>query len=101
VKLIHSLDKVDLCSVLGLGASSSALLRPREMQNRDNEEAVRGVGDTGEGIIPGQEGCDDAESTSGSCQAGVRLAVLEDQIGATEEEEGKVEGEEQQEEGDC
>src|ERR1700743_3518400 len=75
-----------LCTVFGfVPASFPALLGPGEVKNRDDEEAVRGVGNTGESVVPGQEGCKNTEGTSGAGETNGRRAVLEDKEGAAEE----------------
>lgn len=46
--------------VVDLGASLAALVRPGEVGDGDNEEGVGAVADTGESVVPGQEGSDDS-----------------------------------------
>ena len=75
------------------------LLGPREVKNGNDEEAVGGIGNTSKGVVPGQESCKDAESTSGTSEANVRRAVLEDKVGAAQHQEGQVQCEKQEEEG--
>ena len=65
------------------------------MENGDDEEAVRSVGDTSEGVVPGQECRKDAEGASGSGETNVWCAILEDQKGGAKEEEGEIQGEEE------
>lgn len=71
------------------------------MSNRDDEEAVAVVGQTGEGVVPGGEGGEETEETTGHEHGlvGLVLGVTLD-VSDTEQEEAQVEEEEQQEEGD-
>ncbi len=69
------------------------------MGDRDDEEAVRGIGNTGEGVVPGQERCENAEGATSTSEADRRRAIVENQVAQTQEEEGEVQGEEQEEEG--
>lgn len=48
---LHSLRSASLV-VVDLAAPLTALVRPREVGDRDEEEGVRWVGDTGEGVVP-------------------------------------------------
>lgn len=96
-------ERARLCGMLGLGlgAGSSTLLRPREVRDGDDEEAVRCIGDTGQGVVPGQERGQDTKGTSSAGQADMGFAAgRRVEVGDAEEEEGQVQGEEQQEEGD-
>lgn len=70
------------------------------MGDRNDEEGVGRVGNTGESIVPGQEGGDDAKGAAGAQAARAGRAVLGLQVGDAQEEEGQVEGEKEQEEGD-
>lgn len=54
-----------LCDVLVLGSPQlPALLRPGEVRNGDDEEAVGRVGNTGQGVVPRQECRQDAKTTA-------------------------------------
>lgn len=59
---------LSLCGMVRLcrSASSSALLRPWEVGNRNDEKAVRCVGNAGEGIVPSGECSQDSKGTSRS-----------------------------------
>lgn len=93
---------IRLCGVFGLVCRThgATLLGPREVDDRDNEEAVGCVGNTGQGIVPGHESCNDAKGTSGPSETGVRRAIFQDQVRTSQEEECQVQGEEEEEEGD-
>lgn len=71
------------------------------MSNRDDEEAVAVVGQTGEGVVPGGEGGEETEETTSHKHGlvGLVLGVTLD-VSDTEHEEAQVEEEEQREEGD-
>lgn len=72
------------------------------MSDRDDEEAVAGVGNTGQGVVPGNEGREEAEETARLDKVGVWMALgVVEEISDTEHEEGDLEEEEQQEEGHC
>ena len=70
------------------------------MGDGDDEEAVGVVGDTGEGVVPGGEGGEQAEEAAGldDGRVGLALGVAVD-VADTEQQEGQVEEEEEQEEG--
>ena len=89
-----------LCSVIVLlCAHSLALLRPREVDDRHDEEAVPGIRNTSKSIVPCQPCCKHTESATSTGKANGRLAVTEAEIGQTEHEEGEIQCEEQEEEG--
>lgn len=71
------------------------------MSNRDDEEAVAVVGNTGESVVPSGESGHETEETTGHLDGLVRLTrgVTLD-VTNTEEEESQVQEEEQEEEGD-
>jgi hypothetical protein len=83
-----------------LGADLLSLLRPWEVSNRNDEEAVGSIGDTGQSVVPGSKGGEDAKGTAGAGAAWAWGAVDRTQISDSQEEEGKVEHEEEEEEGD-
>ena len=87
------------CSVLGLVTHRLALLRPREVNNWHNEKAVRCIGNTSEGIVPCQEGSE--KSKIATCLVAAFVwscrSVLE--IPDRKQQEGHIEGEEEEEEG--
>lgn len=69
------------------------------MGNGKDEEAVAAVGNTGQSVIPGSEGCHKTKETTGldDGRVGLAMAVPLD-VADTEQEEGEIEEEEQQEE---
>lgn len=91
-----------LCELtVSLITANTASGGPGEVSDRDDEEAVASIGDTSEGIIPCRESSQETEETTGLLDVGVGVAVRTAlQVGNTEQEEGQVQGEEQQEEGD-
>lgn len=109
--------------VVDLVALLTAFLGPREVRNGDEEEGVAGVGDTGERVVPGvvlastvevaredeesvpcDEGSEDAESATCNdatflwCCVGSGGLATVDKVANAEQEEGHVEGEEEEEE---
>jgi hypothetical protein len=67
--------------------------------NGNDEEAVAAVGNTGQGVVPGSEGCHETKETTGLDDGRVGLAgAVALDVADTEEEEGEIEEEEQQEE---
>ena len=66
------------------------------MSDGNDEERVAGIGDTGQSVVPGSECSEDTESTTGSETSDVSVLEVRD----TKHEEGKIEGEEEEEEGD-
>lgn len=90
------------------------------MQDRNDEEGVAGVGDTGEGVVPNrcwsvsesvctgksswnspcQKGREKGKDSTGEEDGGVGIASGRDQVGDSEKQECEVEGEEEEEEGD-
>lgn len=86
---------------LALVAARTAGGRPGEVSNRDDEEAVAVVGQTGESVVPGGEGSEETEETTSHLHGlvdGTGRVTLD--VGNTEQEEGQVQEEEQTEEGD-
>ena len=65
------------------------------MSDRNDEERVAGVGDTGQSVVPGSECSQDTESTTGSKASDVSMLEVRD----TEHQERKIEGEEEEEKG--
>jgi len=69
----------------------------------DLEEGVGLLGDTGVGVVPGEEGSEETKDTTSLDEAGVGDTgghVWADEMPESEEEEGEIEGEEEREEGD-
>lgn len=73
------------------------------MRDRDEEKAVSGVRNTGQGVVPGRKRGDDTKRTARPDQTGHWRATVGAvvEISEAEEEEGHVESEEEDEEGDC
>lgn len=69
------------------------------MSNRNDEEAVAGIGNTGQGIVPGHESSEKGKETASLDDAGGGGAVSANKVADTEQEEGQVQGEEEGEEG--
>lgn len=65
------------------------------MGNRDNEEAVARVCNTGKGVVPSQESGEDTEATTG-----LGAGRAWDEVAEGQEQEGQVKGEEEEEKGD-
>lgn len=65
------------------------------MSDRNDEERVAGIGDTGQSVVPGSEGSKNTESTTGSKASNVSMLEVRD----TKHKERKIEGEEEEEEG--
>lgn len=71
------------------------------MSDGDDEEAVAGVGETGQRVVPGQEGGEQRKESTGLHDAsGGGTGGVPDQVGDTQQQEGEVQREEQGEEGD-
>ena len=85
-----------------LPARLSALLRPGEVQHGRDKEAVAVIGDTGPGIVPREESPEDGEEATSFLELSVgHFHFVSDEVGNTEKDEGDVDKEEQQEEGQC
>jgi len=67
----------------------------------DDEEAVAGIGDTSESVVPSSEGGEETEQATSLEDLPVGLATLREQVGDTQEQEGQVQEEEQEEERNC
>jgi hypothetical protein len=82
---IHNIDR-EGCHLNRLGGTSirvvnlltslTALVRPGEVSDGNDEEGVAGVGNTGKGIVPGGESSDDTESTSSSEKGNVSVVEV-------------------------
>lgn len=87
---------------LPLPARLSALLRPGEVQHGRDKEAVAVIGDTSPGIVPREESPENGEEATRLLEASVgQFHLVTDEVGNTKEDEGDVDKEEQQEEGQC
>lgn len=66
------------------------------------EEGVGGLGDTGVGVVPGEEGSEETKDTTGLDESvgSVGGSSWADEMAETEHEEGEIESEEEGEEGD-
>lgn len=71
------------------------------MGDRDDEEAVAGIGDTGKSVVPSGEGGEETKEATSLQDLGIGLAVRGEQVGDTQKQEGQVQEEEQKEERDC
>lgn len=70
-------------------ASGAALLRPGEVDDWRDEEAVAGVGDTGPRVVPGGKGGEDAEAAAGAESRDIDLTLRGVvQVGDTQGQEG-------------
>lgn len=85
-------------AVVDLLPPLAALVTPREVRYRNEEERVAWVSDTGEGVIPGQERGEEGEDTSGFDAAAVGRAAGVLKVADAKKEEGHVQHEEQKEE---
>jgi len=65
------------------------------VSDRDDEERVAGVGNTGQSVVPGSECSKHTESTTSSEASDVSVLKVRN----TEHKERKIEGEEEEEEG--
>lgn len=70
------------------------------MDDGKDEEAVAVVGDTRKSVVPGSESGQETEQTTSLCDVAVGGGTSTLQVGDTEQEEGQVQEEEEQEEGD-
>lgn len=71
------------------------------MGDRDDEEAVAAVGNTGKGVVPSSKGSQQTKETTGLDDRRVGLAsIITLDVTDTEKQEREVEEQEQQEEGD-
>lgn len=106
-------------AVVDLAAPLTAFVGPGEVGNGNDEEASRvyqptghsqdrgtgessipvaRVGNTGKGIVPGGEGGQNTERTTGLDEPGVGIFSVVLQVTDTQHEEGKVESAEEEEE---
>lgn len=86
--------------VVDLLARLTSLVGPGEVSDWDDEEAVAAIGNTGKGVVPGNEGSKDTKDTTGLDAAGVGRAGAVLEVTNSEHQECKVKGEEQREERD-
>lgn len=70
------------------------------MSDRDDEEAVAAVGNTGQSVVPGEESSEESKETTGFLNLQVLATIGGHKVADGQEEESHVEGEEQKEEGD-
>lgn len=75
---------------VGLVTADTAGRRPGEVSDRNDEEAVGGIGDTSQSVVPSSESSEESEETTGFLDPGVRGAVLGEKVGDAKEEEGQV-----------
>lgn len=90
-----------MVDAVALPAHLTSLLGPGEVSDRDEEEGVALVKDTGESVVPSDEGSSETEATANvdENRLGASGAMVE--VAEGEEEEGQVQCQEKQEEGDC
>lgn len=90
-----------VAGVVELATFLHTLDGPGEVDNWDNEEAVRVIRNTSQSIIPSQESSHEREETSGLDDWWIGCAHrITVEIANAEKHEGQVEREEQGEEGD-
>jgi len=82
-----------------LGAHLTALLRPREVSDGDEEEGVAVVEYTSEGVVPSQEGRSQAEAASSVNEGWPGGAANGEDVAKRKEQEGHVQRKKQKEEG--
>lgn len=69
------------------------------MSDGDDEEAVAGVGNTGQGVVPGGKGRQQTEEATGLNDRRVGLArVVALNVANSEQQEGQVQSQEEREE---
>ena len=83
-----------------LRAAFTGLLAPGEVSDRDNEEGVAAVSNTSQGIVPGEESGEETKDTTGLDEGARWGCAVVLQVTDAKQKEGKVEGEEETEEGD-
>lgn len=85
-----------------LARGGTTLGGPREVSDRDDEEAVAVVCDTSKGIVPGQERSKNTKDTAGldeTLLGSVGSGIGSCEISGTEAQECQIQGEEEGEEG--
>lgn len=84
---------------VGLLTALTAGSGPGEVGNGDDEEAVAVVGKTSQGVVPGGKSCQETEETTCLLDLGVGVAgTIVVKVAETQEEEGQIQSEEQDEE---
>ena len=97
----RSVDRSNRSLLALLHPHLPSLDTPGEMQDRDDEETVRIVRDTGEGIVPSHEGREQGEESTGFDDGWVgRVGGVAVEIADAEEQKGQVQGQKEDEEGD-
>lgn len=81
-----------------LGTALTALLGPREVSNRDNEEAVAGIRNTGQGIVPREEGSQQSKEATRLHDRGVGSSTVMPEVADSQQQEGQIQREEKREE---
>ena len=89
------------CRLIGLHGGP-ALGGPGEVCDGDDEEAVAVIGDTGEGVVPGQESSEDSKDTTSldASRVGLSGGCVDVEVSGSQKQEGQVQGEEEEEESD-
>lgn len=85
---------------LGLLTHATAGGRPGEVDDREDEEAVASIGDTGQSIVPSGECSEETEESTSLLDLDVGTVTAALQVSDTQQEEGQVQEEEEQEESD-
>jgi hypothetical protein len=83
-----------------LSAEFPSLGAPWEMCHRDDEEAVARIRNTRQGIIPREERSEESEVAASLDAASIGAFGIVMQVADTQQEEGHVQGEKEEEEGD-
>jgi len=86
-------------AVVNLFAPLTGLLGPGEVCDGNDEEAVRVVRNTSQGIVPGEEGSKEAKVTTGLDARGVWFTATVVKVANSEKEESQIKREEEREEG--
>jgi hypothetical protein len=64
--------------VVDLATALATLVRPGEVSNRDDEERVAAVGNTGQSVVPGGKSSEHTESTTSSKAGNVSVLKVAD-----------------------
>lgn len=68
------------------------------MGNRDDEEAVAGVGNTGQSIVPREEGSQQSEEATRLHDRSIGSSTVMPEVADSEQQEGQIQREEKREE---
>lgn len=92
--------RVVVCTGL-LAPHRLPFLTPWEVHHRNDKEAVARVRNTREGVIPSRKRSQNAKRAAGIDAGLVGMLAIVLQVADTQQQESQVEGEEQEEKGDC